>query len=85
MNIFLIIIGGLLLFFCGLMYIATHMAIKDQKHWDEFYAQVQERNLPAPEETIYQIVCRMNFWFSLGAIVGLIILVGGILLQVFTK
>ena len=49
MNIFLIIIGGILLLFCGFMFLATHTAIKNQNNWDEFYKDVEKKNLPVPE------------------------------------
>jgi len=85
MGIFLIIIGTILTLICGGLYASTHLAIKNQENWDDFYRQLEEKNLPVPEETVYQMVCKMNFWFCLGTIIGIMALLGGILIQVFSK
>ena len=80
MNFILIIIGALLTIFCGIVYLATNTAIKNQDNWDDFYKSVEEKNLPVPEETVYNLVCKMNFWFCIGFIIGIIALIGGLLL-----
>ena len=85
MNIFLIVIGAILLLICGPTCLATHTAIKNQANWDEFYKIIEEKNLPAPEEVVYNLVCKMNFWFSIGLILGLVLLTGGIILQITLK
>ena len=85
MNIFLIIIGAIIFFICGFLALATHTAIKNQENWDDFYKSVEEKNLPMPEEAVSHMVCKMNFITSIGTIIGLILLFGGILLTAFTK
>jgi len=85
MNIFLIVIGAILLIFCGSLALATHTAIKNQANWDDFYKSIEEKNLPAPEEVVYNLVCKMNFWSSIGTIIGIILVAGGIILQITTK
>jgi len=85
MNIFLIIIGAILLLICGPLFLATHTATKNQDNWNDFYKLVEEKNLPASEDTIYHLVCKMNFWFMLGVILGLFLLTGGIILQITLK
>ena len=85
MNIFLIIIGSILVLFCGFMFLATHTAIKNQDNWNDFYKSVEEKNLSVPEETVYNIVCKMNFWFSIGTVIGLLLLGSGILLITLVK
>lgn len=82
-NVILIITGALLVIICGLFYVATHKIIKNQESWDDFMKQCESKNLPAPEETIYQLVIKMNFWFGMGLIFGLLILFCGILLKCF--
>lgn len=64
---------------------ATHIATKNQANWDEFYKAVEEKNLFVPEEIVYNLVCKLNFWFSLGLILGLVLLIGGIILQITIK
>jgi hypothetical protein len=85
MNIFLIVIGAILLLICGPIFMATHAATKNQANWDDFYKTVEEKNLPAPEEVIYKLVCKMNFWSMLGVVLGLLSILGGIILQITIK
>jgi cytochrome b subunit of formate dehydrogenase len=85
MNIFLIVIGAILLLICGPTFWATHTATKNQASWDEFYKVFQEKNLSVPEEVVYKLVCKMNFWFMIGVIFGLFLLTGGIILQITFK
>ena len=70
---------------CGPIFMATHAATKNQANWDDFYKTVEEKNLPAPEEVIYKLVCKMNFWTSIGTIIGIILVAGGIILQITIK
>ena len=85
MYIFLIVIGAILLLICGPIFLATHTATKNQANWDDFYKTVEEKNLPAPEDVIYKIVCKMNFWTMIGIILGLFAVLSGIILQVTFK
>jgi hypothetical protein len=85
MNIFLIVIGAILLLICGPIFLVTHTAIKNQANWDDFYKAFQEKNLSVPEEVVYNLVCKMNFWFMVGVILGLFLLTGGIILQIALK
>lgn len=85
MNIFLIIIGAILLIICGILFLSTHTTIKNQANWDKFYKSVEEQNLPIPEEAVYKLVYKMNFWFGFGTALGVIILMAGIILQITTK
>jgi hypothetical protein len=85
MNIFLIVIGAILLLICSPIFMATHIATKNQANLDDFYKTVEEKNLPAPEEVVYKLVCKMNFWTMLGAILGLFAVLCGIILQVTVK
>ena len=80
MNIFLIIIDIILLPVCGFGYMVTYTAIKNQANWDDFYKEVEEENLPVSEEVLYKLVCKMNLWSSIGLILGLLLLAGGIIL-----
>jgi len=85
MNIFLIVIGAILLLICGPIFLATRTATKNQANWDDFYKTVEEKNLPAPEEVIYKLVCKINFWTMIGVILGLFSVLGGIILQITIK
>ena len=85
MSIFLIIIGAILLFICGILFLASYTVLKNQANWDDFYKQIEEKNLSAPEEAAYNLTRRMNFWFSLGTVIGLILIAGGIILQIAFK
>ncbi len=80
MNIFLIVIGALLFLFCGAMYLGTHHILKDQKTWEMFVKKGEERNMDIPEEYLYQLVTKMNFWFGAGTLLGLLATASGILL-----
>ncbi len=85
MSIFLIIIGAILLVICGILFLASYTVLKNQANWDDFYKQIEENNLSVPEETVYNLTRRMNFWFSLGVVIGLILIAGGIILQIAFK
>ena len=85
MNIFLIIIGIILLLVCGIGYLATGTVIKNQASWDDFYKEVEEENPPVSEEVLYKLVCKMNLWSSIGLVLGLLLLAGGIVLQIIIK
>lgn len=85
MNIFLIIIGIILLSACGFGYMVTYAAIKNQANWDDFYKEVEKENPPVSEEMLYNLTCKMNLWFSIGLILGTLLLAGGIMLQIIFK
>ena len=85
MSIFLIIIGAILLFICGILFLASYTVLKNQANWDDFYKQIEEKNLSVPEEAVYNLTRRMNFLFSLGVVIGLILITGGIILQIAFK
>ena len=80
MNIFLIIIGAILLFICGILCLASGRAIKNQTNWDDFYKQIKEKILDIPEEAVYNLVRRMNFWSAVGVLLGFALVLGGIIL-----
>ncbi len=85
MNILLIVIGAILLLICGSTCLATHTATKNQANWDECYKIIEEKNLPVSEEVVYNLVCKMKFWFGIGLILGLALLTSGIILQITFK
>ena len=85
MNIFLIIIGIILLLVCGIGYLATSTVIKNQANWDDFYKEVEEENLPVSEEALYKLVYKMNLWSGVGLILGILLFISGIILQIIFK
>lgn len=85
MNIFLIIIGIILLLIGGFGHLVTYMVIKSQADWDDFYKELEKENLPVSEEVLYKLVCKMNLWSSIGLVLGLLLLAGGIILQIILK
>lgn len=80
MKIFLIVIGIILLLIGGFGYLVTHMVIKSQADWDDFYKELEKENPPISEEAFYKLVYKMNLWFSAGLILGMLLLIGGIIL-----
>ena len=85
MNIFLIIIGIILLLIGGFGYLVTYMVIKSQADWDDFYKELEKENPLISEEVLYKLVYKMNLWFSVGLILGILLLIGGIILQIMFK
>ena len=85
MKIFLIVIGIILLLIGGFGYLVTYMVIKSQADWDDFYKELEKENPPISEEALYKLVCKMNLWFSAGLILGILLLIGGIILQIMFK
>ena len=85
MNIFLIIIGIILSLVFGFGYLVTYTTIKNQANWDDFYKEVEKENLPVSEEMLYNLACKMNLWFSIGLILGILLLASGIMLQIIFK
>ena len=85
MKIFLIVIGVILLLIGGFGYLVTHMVIKSQADWDDFYKELEKENPPISEEVLYKLVYKMNLWFSAGLILGILLLIGGIILQIMFK
>ena len=60
MKIFLIVIGIILLLIGGFGYLVTHMVIKSQADWDDFYKELEKENPPISEEVLYKLVYKMN-------------------------
>ena len=60
MNIFLIIIGIILLFIVGFGYLVTYMVIKSQADWDDFYKELEKEKPPISEEAVYKLGYKMN-------------------------
>ena len=85
MKIFLIVIGIILLLVGGFGYLVTHMVIKSQADWDDFYKELEKENPPISEEALHKLVYKMNLWFSVGLILGILLLIGGIILQIMFK
>ena len=85
MKIFLIVIGIILLLIGGFGYLVTYMVIKSQADWDDFYKELEKENPPISEEALYKLVYKMNLWSSIGLVLGLLLLAGGIVLQIIIK
>ena len=85
MNIFLIIIGIILLLIGGFGYLITYMVIKSQADWDDFYKEVEKENPLISEEALYKLVYKMNLWSGVGFILGILLFIGGIILQIIFK
>ena len=85
MKIFLIVIGIILFLIGGFGYLVTYMVIKSQADWDDFYKELEKENPLISEEALYKLVYKMNLWFSVGLILGILLLMGGIILQIMFK
>ena len=85
MKIFLIVIGIILFLIGGFGYLVTYMVIKSQADWDDFYKELEKENPLISEEALYKLTYKMNLWFSVGLILGILLLIGGITLQVMFK
>ena len=85
MKIFLIVIGIILLLIGGFGYLVTYMAIKSQADWDDFYKEVEKENPLSSEEALYKLVSKMNLWSIVGLILGMLLFIGGIILQIMFK
>ena len=85
MKIFLIVIGIILLLIGGFGYLVTYMVIKSQADWDDFYKELEKENPHISEEALYKLVYKMNSWFSVSLILGILLLIGGIILQIMFK
>ena len=85
MKIFLIVIGIILLLVFGFGYLVTYTTIKNQANWEDFYKEVEKENPSILEEIIYRIICKMNFWSGIGLILGVLLFMGGIILQIILK
>ena len=85
MKIFLIVIGIILLLIGGFGYLVTYMVIKSQADWDDFYKEVEKENPLSSEEALYRLVSRMNLWSIVGLILGMLLFIGGIILQIIFK
>ena len=85
MKIFLIVIGIILLLIGGFGYLITYMAIKSQADWDDFYKEVEKENPLISEEALYKLVYKMNLWSGVGLILGILLFIGGIILQIVFK
>ena len=85
MKIFLIVIGIILLLIGGSGYLVTYMVIKSQADWDDFYKEVEKENPLSSEEALYKLVSKMNLWSIVGLILGMLLFIGGIILQIMFK
>ena len=85
MKIVLIIIGIILLLIGGFGYLVTYMVIKSQADWDDFYKDVEKENPLSSEEALYKLVYKMNLWSIVGLILGMLLFIGGIILQIRFK
>ena len=79
------LILGILLLIGGFGYLVTYMVIKSQVDWDDFYKEVEKENPLISEEALYKLVSKMNLWSSIGLILGILLLIGGIILQIMFK
>ena len=85
MKIFLIVIGIILLLIGGFGYLITYTVIKSQADWDDFYKEVEKENPLSSEEALYKLVSKMNLWSIVGLILGMLLFIGGIILQIMFK
>ena len=85
MKILLIVIGIILLLIGGFGYLITYMVIKSQADWDDFYKEVEKENPLSSEEALYKLVSKMNLWSIVGLILGMLLFIGGIILQIMFK
>ena len=85
MKIVLIVIGIILLLIGGFGYLITYMVIKSQADWDDFYKEVEKENPLISEEALYKLVYKMNLWSGVGFILGILLFIGGIILQIIFK
>ena len=85
MKIFLIVISIILLLIGGFGYLITYMVIKSQADWDDFYKEVEKENPLVSEEALYKLVYKMNLWSGVGLILGILLFIGGIILQIMFK
>ena len=85
MKIFLIVIGIILLLIGGFGYLITYMVIKSQADWDDFYKEVEKEDPLSSEEALYKLVSKMNLWSIVGLILGMLLFIGGIILQIMFK
>ena len=85
MKIFLIVIGIILLLIGGFGYLVTYMVIKSQADWDDFYKEVEKENPLSSEEALYKLVSKMHLWSIVGLILGMLLFIGGIILQIMFK
>ena len=85
MKILLIVIGIILLLIGGFGYLVTYMVIKSQADWDDFYKEVDKENPLISEEALYKLVYKMNLWSIVGLILGMLLFIGGIILQIMFK
>ena len=85
MKILLIVIGIILLLIGGFGYLITYMVIKSQADWDDFYKEVEKENPLSSEEALYKLVSKMNLWSIVGLILGMLLFIGGIILQIIFK
>lgn len=85
MKIFLIVIGIILLLIGGFGYLITYMVIKSQADWDDFYKEVEKENPLISEEALYKLVYKMNLWSGVGLVLGILLFIGGIILQIMFK
>lgn len=85
MKIILIVIGIILLLIGGFGYLITYMVIKSQADWDDFYKEVEKENPLISEEALYKLVYKMNLWSGVGFILGILLFIGGIILQIIFK
>ena len=85
MKIILIVIGIILLLIGGFGYLITYMVIKSQADWDDFYKEVEKENPLTSEEALYKLVYKMNLWSGVGLILGILLFIGGIIIQIIFK
>ena len=85
MKILLIVIGIILLLIGGFGYLVTYLVIKSQADWDDFYKEVEKENRVMSEKALYKLVYKMNLWSGIGFILGILLLIGGIILQIMFK
>ena len=85
MKIFFFVFVIILLLIGGFGYLVTHLVIKSQADWDDFYKELEKENPLISEEALYKLVYKMNLWFSVGLILGILLFIGGIILQIMFK
>ena len=83
MDIFLIIIGSIIALLCAIPAVAAYSTLRSQQNWDDLVRAAEEKNLPVSEEELYKLVSKLSIWLTIGALFGLILVIGGILIHIF--
>ncbi len=82
MDVLLIVLGGLCVIFGGILLLASHNVLKNNKNFDKLYSELTDDVPYATKEMVYMLTAKIHRYSIIALIAGMLLLTAGILLKI---